>query len=198
MEDEKDDDGAKAATGLVQICSAALSAGGSTPIERELARAVLGATEAAILGKRIAGPLEFGATADEFNLQMDAILNSTNASKGARMRSTRRVRLAQDLEAAGLVMLDRDVLARLFCFGLDLDTARARIEELEAEAATRELDVSGSADSADFEVARDTCCSDAALYGLGILDLRPGGVNHVPLSDFQLPAEAEQDPNVND
>lgn len=114
------------------VASAVLSSPGATEAERELAQRVLGSTEAAIEVKALGGPIEAAAVADTFNRQMDAVLEATNRSRQLE-RPGRRAHLASALERAGLVLVDRDELARLFAVQLELDLARARIEELEQE-----------------------------------------------------------------
>lgn len=122
------------AAGIKIVASAVLSAGGATPEQRELARAVLGATEAAEFDRGHNAPREAATIADAFNRHMDVVIEAVDRTRGADERALRRARVAPMLERAGLVIVDQAELARMFAVRCELDLARGRIAQLEAVA----------------------------------------------------------------
>lgn len=86
--------------------------------------------------------LEFAATA--FNRQMDAAIDACNRSHKADSRVTRRAALARDLDRAGLVILDRDMVAALIAKAREAEACDVHplvvVGTLEIEGATGEQD----------------------------------------------------------
>lgn len=115
-----------------QVASATFSSPMATAEQGELARAVLMATDDAVKRKALGGPREEHQIADVFNRMLDALLDSSNRSRGLD-RPGRRVHLAAGMERAGLVLVDQAELARMFGVQLELGLARQRIAELEKE-----------------------------------------------------------------
>lgn len=164
----------RAAFATIQLAAAAVAAKGGSAEARELAEAVLRETRDDLEAGRIGCEAENGTIADEFNRQMDAVLDATNRSRKASDRAARRAALARDLDRAGLVLLDRDTVSAMFAKGLELDLAREQLERLKKWT--------------------EQPAPRAADYPQEIAGEWPpiGG------GDYLEPEAAEQDPGVND
>lgn len=99
--------GSRPFAGVHILASAMLCAKGSSPEELELARILLSRDP------EHDAPREAESVAGCFNRHMDAAIESCNASAHAASRVTRRAKLAQDLDRADLVLLDRVMVAAL-------------------------------------------------------------------------------------
>lgn len=97
--------------GIRQVASAALSAPAATPAQAALAIAVLEATAEPPADRE---PREAASIAAMFNLHMDAVLDAANASRNKRDRVTRRAMMARAIDQAGLVLMDRGMVAGFF------------------------------------------------------------------------------------
>lgn len=111
-------------SGICAVAAAVLAAKDVRQEEYELAEKILGRKFPKNDNPR---ELEFAATT--FNRHMDAAIDACNRSHKADTRVTRRAHLARDLDRAGLVLLDRDMVAGLI----------AKIRELKDELAARPL-----------------------------------------------------------
>ena len=109
----------RAASAIKIVAAATLSARGATAEQRELAQAVLGATEAAELAGELEAAREAEQLADAFNRQMDAAIDAVDRSRKADDRATRRAYLARSLEGHGLVLIDAGELARMVVTQID-------------------------------------------------------------------------------
>ncbi len=92
-----------------QLASAVLACPVASEQARELARVVL----ADGVAMRHDEPREAASIAATFNRQMDAAIESCNGSARRATRMARRADLARDLDLAGLVLVDRAVMAEL-------------------------------------------------------------------------------------
>lgn len=105
----------RVATGIHAVAAAILCSHGATQDELELAKRVL------LRDPPRALPRESEGSAETFNRQMDAAIESCNASAGESTRAVRRSRLAKDLDRADLVLVDRNFLAGLIADRLNLE-----------------------------------------------------------------------------
>lgn len=93
--------------GVHILATSLMCAAGSSSEELELARRLL------TKDPQVDAPREIESVAGAFNRHMDAALDSANESIGDKSRGSRRAKLATDLDRAGLVIVDRPVLAEL-------------------------------------------------------------------------------------
>jgi hypothetical protein len=115
--------------GVHLIATAMLVAGGSSDDELELARRILEKDP-----KRDT-PRESESVAGAFNRHMDAAIESCNDSTHAATRAERRAKLAQDLDRADLVLMDRAMVAALFA---TIGELRLQVQTLELERSAEE------------------------------------------------------------
>jgi hypothetical protein len=100
--------------GVHLLATAMLCAAGSSSDELELARRILERDP------KHDAPREAESIAAAFNRQMDAAIESCNASAHSPTRAVRRAQLAADLDLAGLVLIDRNELAGLLADRINL------------------------------------------------------------------------------
>jgi hypothetical protein len=166
--------------GVHILAMAMMCAKGATADELELAERLLKRDP------RTDAPREIESVAGAFNRHMDAAIDSLNDSAGEPTRVGRRARLAQDLDRAGLLLVDRATIADLL----------GEIHKLRDELARVDGEDLGA------ELAAD----DAMVHGLGVSMVRSdGSAAHVPLSDFYAEAFVGEiggdplfNPSVND
>lgn len=117
--------------GVHILATAMMCSTGASADELELARRILERDPARD------APRESESIAGAFNRQLDAAIDSVNDSTGESTRVGRRVRLARDLDHAGLLLVDRATVADLIgeIRGLRDELARVDGEDLGAELA---------------------------------------------------------------
>jgi hypothetical protein len=121
--------------GLHILAAAMMCAKGSSPDELALARRLLGQNP------RRLPPRERESIAGTFNRQMDTPIDAADESAGCPTRAERRFKIAQALDKAGLVILDRAQLVDLLDRGAPPVVVEAEEESLGAELlATAEAD----------------------------------------------------------
>jgi hypothetical protein len=99
--------GDRIATGIHAVAAATLCSKTASRAELDLAGEILKADPKRSMPRELAGSV------DTFNRHMDTAIESCNRSAGEPTRAARRARLASDLEAGGLVLIDSSTLAEL-------------------------------------------------------------------------------------
>lgn len=119
----KDDEGGPPPSlGLLSLAGAVLSNPLSDAGAIALAKAVLGRVALEAESKAdLHAPREAESIAAQWNRHMDAALDAANESSAKRSRATRRVMMAQALDAADLMLLERRVVAALLAGEVEVD-----------------------------------------------------------------------------
>lgn len=123
--------------GVHVLATALLSARNATEDELKLAERIL------LRDPATDTPAEHESIASVFNRQMDAAIDSANASSRLPTRVGRRAQMARDLDREGLVLMDRAKVAELIASIMALREERGhlldQLESLEGEELGAEL-----------------------------------------------------------